>query len=148
MDWNRFDEMANIAELKQDVEKASKGSSGEYEETPCGEYEVTVEKMELVESKLGDPMVRIWFKVASGSQQGAYIFMNQIVKRGFQIHLVCELLRDMDIDTIVDFEGYAKFAEMLEEVFKEVHDTKSFHLDYGENAKGFKTFAIKEVFEN
>lgn len=145
MDWSNYDGMVDIAGLQADIDKAS-SQTGDFEETPCGEYEVTVEKLELVESKKGDPMVRIWFKVAAGEQQGAYIFMNQLVTKGFQIHLVCELLRDMDINTIVDFDGYAQFSAMLEEVFKEIHDTKSFHLVYGENAKGFKTFEIKEVF--
>lgn len=146
IDFAKFDSMVDVSGLKADIANAS-AKSGDFEDVPYGEYEVKLEKMELTESKTThEPMVTMWFKVVDGDQQGRLIFMNQKVVRGFQIHLVNELLRDMEIETPIDFDSYVQYGEMLAEAFDEVKDTKTFHLNYAENKKGYRVFEIKEVF--
>lgn len=147
MDFSKFDDMVDVEGLKADVE-AAKNNTGDFEDVPHGEYEVTVEKLELTESKKGDPMVSIWFKVTAGDNRGRLIFYNQLVKQGFQIHLVNELLASMEPDVEISFDGFSAYEKLMQAVFTDITNAgKSFHLDYSENNKGYNVFTIKEVFK-
>lgn len=148
IDYSKFDKAVDLEGLKNDVEEAKeKGGTGEFKEVPVGKYEVAVNKMELVESKKGDPMVAIWFKILSGEYKGSLIFFNQVITKGFQIHIVNELLRSMDSGMDIDFESYSQYGQLLMDVHECVDKQLEFALDYGENKQGFKTFKIEEVFE-
>lgn len=146
--WDKFDKTVDTEGLAQDVKEAAENGVGNYKEVPHGTYEVSVEKMELVESKKGDPMVTIWFKIVSdGEYKGSLIFFNQVVTQGFQIHIVDELLRSMDTDVNVEFVTYNQYGTMLMDVFEAVNGNLEFALDYGEGKKGFSTYEITQVFE-
>lgn len=146
--WDKFDESVDTEGLAQDVKEAAENGSGNYKEVPHGTYEVSVEKMELVESKKGDPMVSVWFKVVSdGEYKGSLIFFNQVVTQGFQIHIVDELLRSMDTDVDIEFVTYNQYGNMLMDVFEAINGNLEFALEYGEGKKGFNTYKITEVFE-
>lgn len=131
--------------LAKDVEEAAK-NGGDYEEVPSGTYEVKIDKMELKSSKKGDPMVTIWFKILEGDHKGGMIFMNQVITKGFQIHIVNELLRSLQTDVDVEFRDYSQYYEMIMDVAEAI-DGLEFALDYGQTKKGFPTFKITEVFE-
>ncbi len=111
---------------------------------PEGKYEVKIEKLELVESKKGDPMVSCWFKILGGKYKGNRIFMNQVVTQGFQIHIVNEFLRSLDTEIAIDFSGYHQYSNMLMDAAEEASQFV-YVLDYGKN-KGFPTFKITDVF--
>ncbi len=145
MDFSKFDKAVDLNGLKKDVEEA-KENTGNYREVPLGTYEVAVNKMELTESKKGDPMVSIWFKILNGEYKGSLIFFNQVITQGFQIHIVNELLRSMDTEMAIDFESYSQYGQLLMDVHEAVDGQLEFAIEYGEN-KGFKTFKITEVFE-
>lgn len=146
--WDKFDKAVDTEGLAQDVKEAAENGVGNYKEVPHGTYEVSVEKMELVESKKGDPMVTIWFKIVSdGEYKGSLIFFNQVVTQGFQIHIVDELLRSMDTDVNVEFVTYNQYGTMLMDVFEAVNGNLEFALEYGEGKKGFNTYKITEVYE-
>lgn len=143
IDFSKFDKQVNLEGLKKDIEESS---SNDFKEVPLGKYEVAITKLELGESKKGDPMVKVWFKILEGEYKGSLIFMNQVVTQGFQIHIVDELLRSLDTDVDIKFESYSQYANLLLDVFEAVEGKLEFVLDYGEN-KGFNTFKIEEVFE-
>lgn len=143
MDFSKFDKKADLEGLKKDIEDASNNS---FKEVPHGAYEVAINKLELTESKNGDPMVRIWFKIVSGEYKGSLIFMNQVIRKGFQIHIVDELLRSLGTDIDIHFDSYTQYNELLEIIFNEIEDNFEYALSYGER-KGFDTFKITEVFE-
>lgn len=133
--------------LAKDVEEAEKNGGGDYEDVPTGTYEVKIDKMELKLSKKGDPMVTIWFKILEGDHKGSMIFMNQVITKGFQIHIVNELLRSLQTDVDVEFRDYSQYHEMIMDVAEAI-DGLEFALDYGQTKKGFPTFKITEVFES
>jgi hypothetical protein len=148
VDYSKFDKAVDIEGLKHDVEDAANnGSTGNYKEVPHGTYEVSVTKMELTESKKGDPMVAIWFKIISGEYKNSLIFFNQVITQGFQIHIVNELLRSMDTDYDIEFDSYTQYAQLLLDVHEAIDNTLEFVLIYGETKKGFPTFQIEEVYE-
>ena len=133
--------------LAKDVEEAAKNGGGDYEEVPHGTYEVKVDKMELKESKKGDPMLSVWFKILEGEHRNSMIFMNQVITRGFQIHLANEFLRSLQTGVAVEFHDYSQYNEVIMDVAEAV-DGLEFALEYGENKKGYNTFKVLEVFES
>lgn len=143
MDFSKFDKQVDLEGLKKDIEDST---NNDFKEVPHGDYEVSITKLELGESKKGDPMVKIWFKIVSGKYKGSLIFMNQVITRGFQIHIIDELLRSLGTDIDIHFDSYSQYNELLMTVFNEIEDNFEYALSYGER-KGFDTFEITEAFE-
>lgn len=147
--WNEFDKAIDTKELQNEIKEAAENGGGNYKEVPVGKYEVAVEKMELVKSKKGDPMVTIWFKVVGKDDpyKGSLIFMNQVITQGFQIHIVNEILRSMDTGIDVHFDTYSQYGNLLMDIHEAIDKKVEFALDYSENNKGYKIFEIEEVFD-
>ena len=144
--WEKFDKKIDTKVLKEGIKQARENGRGDYEEVPQGTYEVAVEKIELRESKKGDPMVSIWFNIIAGHFKNSKIFYNQVINQGFQIHLCNELLKSLDTGVNVEFDSYAQYNEVLMDV-AEGTKTLEYALEYGENKKGYPTYKITEVFE-
>lgn len=147
VNWEEFDKKVDIENLEKDVEKASTQEFGDFEEVEEGTYEVKISKLELTQSKKGDPMMVACFEILNGSNKGRLIFMNQLVKEGFQIHVVNEFLRSLKTDEIVDFKGYANYNILVLNIYEKVVNSE-YALEYGKNKKGFKTFKILEKFNS
>lgn len=143
IDFSKFDKKVDLEGLKKDIEESS---SNDFKEVPLGTYEVAITKLELGESSKGDPMVKVWFKILEGEYKGSLIFMNQVVTKGFQIHIVDEFLRSLDTDIDIAFESYSQYAELLADVYEAIEGNFEYALEYGEN-KSFNTFKITDVFE-
>lgn len=146
IDFSKFDKQVDIQGLKKDITEASE-NGGDYKEVPHGTYEVEVSKMELGESKKGDPMVIIWFKILNGEYKGSLLFYNQVIPLGFQIHNANQLLRDMDTGLDIEFETYAQYGQLLLDVHEKIDKQLEFAIKYGVNNKGYDTFKVVEVFE-
>lgn len=146
MDFSKFDKMVNLDGLKNDI-KAAEEHQGDYDEVPVGSYEVKIEKMELTESKKGDPMFSCWFKIISEQQNGRLIFMNQIITQGFQVHICNEFLRSLDSGLNVHFDNFDQYGNLIFDILEKINEEKlEFLLEYGKK-KDFPTFKITEVFE-
>jgi len=143
LDFSKFDKQVDLEGLRKDIEDSA---NNDFKEVPHGTYEVAITKLELKESKKGDPMVAVWFKILDGEFKNSLIFMNQVITQGFQIHIVDEFLRSLDTGIDVTFESYSQFNDLLLDIFEAVDGNLEFALEYGEN-KGFNTFKITEVFE-
>lgn len=147
LDFSKFDKKVDLEGLKNDIADAEENGGGNFKEVPLGTYEVAITKLELGESKKGDPMVKVWFKIVSeGEFKNSLIFMNQVITQGFQIHIVDEFLRSLETDIDITFESYSQYADMLMDVFEEIEGNYEYGLKYGEN-KGFNTFEITDIFE-
>ena len=144
--WEKFDKVIDVEGLQKDVQEAAENGAN-FREVPHGEYEVKIEKLELVESKKGDPMVTIWFKVVSGEYKGSIIFYNQVITQGFQIHIVNELLRSLDSDIEVEFKTYKQYGQLLMDIHEAIDGRLEYGLKYGEGKKGFSTYEITDVYE-
>lgn len=142
--FDKWDNNMDLDGLMKDIEDVAHDK-----EVPHGDYEVSIEKMELKSSKKGDPMVSIWFNILEGEFKNSKIFMNQVITQGFQIHIVNELLRKMTAECedapIIDFDGYKKYADLLMDVHEAIDKNFEYSLEYGER-KGFNTFNIKDVY--
>ena len=144
--FDKWNKAVDLEGLKKDMASAEQDNK-EYVDVPVGTYEVKLAKAELRASKqTHNPMVTMWFKVVAGDYKGQTIFMNQVVTQGFQLNIVNNLLRSMDTGVDIEFVDYKQYADMLLDV-AEACEGLEFALEYDENAKGFKTFKIIEVFD-
>ena len=144
--FEKWNSNVDLTGLQKDI-KDAQDNKGEYEAIPHGEYEVKVDKMELKSSKKGDPMVSIWFTILEGKYKKSKLFLNQVITKGFQIHIVNELLKSMKTDLNIEFVDYKQYAELLLDVAEECDaNNLEFALKYEDN-KGYDKFTITEVFE-
>lgn len=151
--WKKFDKDLDLDALQEAVDEAAE-NGGDFPEIPNGEYEVEVVEMELKETKKGDPMMTIRFKILEGSYKNQLIFFNQVMNPlvdyfGMQVNGANTMLRDLwDADkSDVKFESFAQYAELIETVYKEIDGQFEYLLEKGENKKGYDTYNITDIFE-
>ena len=148
----QWDNSVDMEGLQKDIQEAKENNGGgNYKEVPHGNYEVSIEKMELRATKEKQkPMVSIWMKICDGDYAGSMIFMNQVITEGFQIHIVNEFLRALvqkceDTPT-VEFKSYSQYANLLMDIHEVIAESFEYGLKYGKTKKDFDTFEITEVF--
>ena len=73
--FEEFDKAIDTKELQKDI-KESEENGLNYREVPKGDYEVSVNKLEIKASKNGDPMFSCWFKILTGYHENCLLFMN------------------------------------------------------------------------
>lgn len=144
MDFGKFNKMVDVQGLKEDIKKAEENKR---DEVPVGKYEVKITKLELTESKQGNPMLSCWFKILAGEYKDQLIFMNQVITQGFQIHICNEFLRSLDTDIDVHFEEFEQYANLIFDIHEKIEaEHLEYVLDYGKK-KDFPVFTITECFE-
>lgn len=148
VNFDKFDKSVDLDGLRNDVAEAASNSGGNFKEVPHGEYEVSINKLELTVSKSGNPMLACWMKIVAGEYSGSMIFMNQVVNQGYQIHIANNFLKSLvkGMSINVKFESYTQYAELILDIGEAIQDQREYLLEYGER-KGFNTFAIKDIFE-
>lgn len=148
--FEKFNNMFDMAGLKQDVDAAST-NSGDFVEVPKGNYEVKVTKIELGETgekskNPGMPMAKVWFDILAGNFKGQKIFMNQMLTSGFGIHKMNEFLTSLETGITIQFENFAQYADLMAQVFAAVDGKAEYELAYSENNKGYSTYTIVQRF--
>ena len=145
--FEEFDSRLDVKAMQKDIKDAEQNNI-KYKEVPLGNYEVSIDKLEIKKSKKGDPMFTCWFKIIAGEYKNSMIFMNQVIKEGFQGHIVNEFLRSLDTGIEIEFVTFLQYAELLEKVKKAIDKQKlEYGIEYGEK-KGFNTYKITDVFES
>lgn len=139
-----FDKLFDLEGLKKDIDEVQNNSG--YEDVPFGDYEVKIEKIELTESKKGDPMVSIWFRVVAGDFKNSMIFYNKLVNDGKPIYFNNLFLKSLNSGLDIKFNTYADYAQLLSDIYVAVDGTYEYLLSYGQNSKGYNTYEIKDVF--
>lgn len=151
IDFSKFNKMVDLDGLKKDIAEASEKGIGEYREVPVGNYEVKIEKMELGEtgenSKVpGSPMLKVMFRILAGDYENSCVFMNQVMREPFQIHLTNTFLKSLDSGVEVVFDDFVQYASMIMDIHEAIDGKLEYALEYGEK-KGFKTFKITDIYE-
>lgn len=148
VNFDKFDKTVDLEGLKNDAKEAQENNGGNFKEVPHDKYEVEITKLELTLSKKGDPMLACWMKIVEGEYDGSLIFMNQVVTKGFQIHIANQFLRKLveGMDINVEFESYKQYAEMILDIAEAIDGKREYLVNYSEK-KGFNTFDIEEVFD-
>lgn len=148
--WDKFDKEMDLEGLQDDIKKAKEeGSGAQREEVPKGEYEVKIEKLELVETKKAPqrPMVSVWMRIVDGDFKNQIIFMNQLVDEGWKIDQSNQFLESLESGLDVEFESYSQYDELLLDIHEVIDEQLEYAINYGETKSGYPTYKILEVFE-
>ena len=116
INFSKWDSMYKVsAEAVSDIKK---NDNKDRVDVPVGKYEVSIQKMELTESKKsGDPMASVWFKVLNGEFKNQYIFMNQMLTNEYGIHRFNEFMRSLDTGIDISWTGsFAAYADLIDAV--------------------------------
>lgn len=145
--FDRWNKTMDVEGIKEDSKKSDRDNRGDYPEIPVGTYEVKLDKGEIKATKNGDPMVSIWFKILDGEYKDNLIFMNQVITKGFQIHIVDDFLKSLGTGIDVYFDDYKQYNDLIMDIVESCENKLEFALEYGINNKGFHTFKITEIFD-
>ena len=113
IDFSKWNEEFGGKDALEDLKKAKEN---EYTELPEGTYVCKMEKLELGESKKGQPMIKAQFRISEGKHKKQCLFYNQVFTRGFPQHKGLEFLRSLQLldDADVDFDGnFENFNDLL-----------------------------------
>ena len=148
---SRWDQFANI-DAKALNEQANNLSDADFEEVPNGKYEVSLDSLELKESKKGFPMMAARFTILEGAFKNRKVFMNQLVLMGndkdaFRVHTCNVFLRSLasTLSTKVAFEGLDAYDFLISSIATECANAE-YLLELGDH-NGFRTFKILERFD-
>ncbi|MED3327502.1 DUF669 domain-containing protein [Bacillus thuringiensis] len=153
--WSKFDKKVDLEALAADVQEVEENGGGDFEKVPDGQYEVAVEKMELTESKKGDPMIMIWFNIVDGEFEGQKIFYYKVMQPqndkawGYQVHQNNEMLRKLwDCkEEDVKFTSFGEYADLILDIHEDIDGKFEYLLEKETDKKGYDQFKIVEVFE-
>ena len=150
IDYSKFEGKVDLAALQKDVQEAPETS-----DVPKGTYIVSIEKMEIKETKKGDKlMFSVQAKVKEGQHQGRYLFMNRVIlgnkntetwNDGRAIRGVLTWLEKLDTQTVPEFINYPDFEECVLDIYQEIRNKVELEVDY--DADAFDPIKIKEVYD-
>lgn len=148
--FDKWNKRIDVEGLKKDIAEADQnGGQRDFEDPVEGDYEVSIDKIELKESSKGDPMVSIWFKILEGDFKNSRLFMNQVITQGFQISQMNRFIKSMEVfdDDEVEFQNYSQYNDLLMDLFEQVDaDNRQYLLSFTKNKKGFSVYKIKKCY--
>ena len=154
-----FDKYASKIDSKElaasQKEIKDNASSTDYPEIPAGKYEVKVDNIEAKNSKNGNPMVSIQFRILAGKFEKSCIFYNGVFHEDWMRHRVAKMLSDLladgDNTAMVNLILKGSLSEVNNfcmDVAEDISGKKlEYLLDYGVDKKGYQTYKIAEVYE-
>jgi hypothetical protein len=149
MDFSKFDNAINQADLQKQLEEAKNNPQQTDREVPAGNYTVKIEKMELAATKDGRPMFKVQCRILEGEFKKWCLFMNRVIygtkNDANMIASVIGWLEKLEPSVQVEFKNYSQFADLVLDIFEEVADTVELDVEYDPDA--FNSISIKDVFD-
>ena len=149
MDFSKFDNAINQADLQKQLEEAKNNPQQTDREVPAGNYTVKIEKMELAATKDGRPMFKVQCRILEGEFKKWCLFMNRVIygtkNDANMIASVIGWLEKLEPSVQVEFKNYSQFADLVLDIFEEVADAVELDVEY--NPDAFNSISIKDVFD-
>lgn len=152
MDFSKFDEQVNIDQLKADAAEAEKNRGlGDFPEIPKGTYIVSVDSLEVGETKDQRPMLKGQFRIQEGEFEKSCLFYNRVLygtkNDANMIASAVGFLKTLEpSDEVgpITFESYAAFADLVLDIAEDIQGLQ-YEIEY--DPKAFNSISIKDVFE-
>lgn len=164
--FEKFNELFNSADLAKSVEEAANvGKPFEKKDVPFGDYEVRVSRLKVAPHEFEDdykgmPELQVRYRIINHPElDGQTLFVNKKLasldsdpvernrKSAFLIHKANEILESLESGVHVKFDDIEQYREMVDTIFNTIDGRAEYHLNYFENARGFKDYVILEKFE-
>jgi len=146
---SKFNTRVNLEEIRKDLVEINNHQvkKSEFEEIPEGVYEVKVEKMEIRESKKGDPMFSVWFRVIEGKYKNGLIFFNKLLTQSFLISQCNQMMQSFRTGTQIEFQDYVQYNQVIEEVFERMTTNRlEYAINYVKDKNGYTCIEVTDVF--
>ena len=149
MDFSKYNQ--NLSDLQQDI-MAAEENSRKFEPIPSGKYEVSIDRLEMKETKAGNAlMLSAMMTILEGPCKNRKMFFNQMLNTGFGIHKSNEFLRSLGTGEKVEFVDFNKYNDMIKAIEFTIHNTGlEYEIEYTRTEKDVRTYEnykITEVFE-
>lgn len=145
VDFSKIDEAVDLQGLQKDVED----SKNNFSDVPKGTYIVSIEKMEIGETKDHRPMFKMQCKIKEGEFKNRNLFMNRVIygtkNDGSMIQSVLTLLEKLQTVTVPEFTGYNAFVDNVLDIYEEIQGKVELEVEY--DADVFNSISIKEVYD-
>ena len=145
VDFSKIDEAVDLQGLQKDVED----SKNNFSDVPNGTYIVSIEKMEIGETKDHRPMFKMQCKIKEGEFKNRNLFMNRVIygtkNDGSMIQSVLTLLEKLQTVTVPEFTGYNAFVDNVLDIYEEIQGKVELEVEY--DADAFNSISIKEVYD-
>lgn len=145
VDFSKIDEAVDLQGLQKDVED----SKNNFSDVPKGTYIVSIEKMEIGETKDHRPMFKMQCKIKEGEFKNRNLFMNRVIygtkNDGSMIQSVLTLLEKLQTNTVPEFTGYNAFVDNVLDIYEEIQGKVELEVEY--DADAFNSISIKEVYD-
>lgn len=145
VDFSIIDEAVDLQGLQKDVED----SKNNFSDVPKGTYIVSIEKMEIGETKDHRPMFKMQCKIKEGEFKNRNLFMNRVIygtkNDGSMIQSVLTLLEKLQTVTVPEFTGYNAFVDNVLDIYEEIQGKVELEVEY--DADAFNSISIKEVYD-
>lgn len=162
MDYDKWDNEIDMAEIEQGIEEAKEKKPQNYDDDPVppGKYDVAVVSMTIGETgslstNPGSPKVSIAFEILNGEFEGRWIWYNQVILKGNGIHFNNEFLRSMIPEdpayktmkeSIVWEKSYKKYGELLKELQPFFERNFEYSVKYTKKGS-FANFHVAEIYD-
>lgn len=172
MDFSKFDAEVDLEQLAlESAEIKKNGGTGNYPETPSGQYRARIEKLEVGGTRDGRPMLKAQFRIIDSAEDAdtdAIEFIDRIKQRGnkmpclFMNRVLYGTKNDANmiasavgwLETLepsedvcpdgVEFKSYKKFADLVLDIAEDVSELE-YDVDYDPEA--FNSISILDVYE-
>lgn len=117
IDFTKFDNQIDTKALEEQMKNAAENN---FEPLPEGEYQTTLDKLEVKETKDHKKlMLTATYRVQEGEHRNKCIFQNQTIfgtkNDGFGIHMAKQLIEHLGFEA-PEFQNYSQFAEEVDEI--------------------------------
>lgn len=147
MDYSKFNSVIDLEGLKADLEKGTT----EYEEIPAGDYEVSIESLELGETKeTQKPMVKCRMKILVGDYEGRLLFFNKPILNAWFLSQANEFLDSLKSGHKIELIGWEQYGELIKKVFESVSGKHEYLVELSKKVSKGKTYdnyTIKKVYD-
>ena len=157
IDFSKFDSQVDVKQLAHDVKDAAANGRGDYPEVPEGSYMVTVEKLELSETKDHRPMLKGQFRIKSDEDgdttyKKQMLFYNRVLYGtkndanmiASAVGFLNSLEPSEEVGPVI-FESFAQFADLVLDIMEDI-DGLEYLVSYEPDA--FNSIHIEGVYES
>lgn len=151
IDFKKFNQQFPADQMKKQIKEAEENGGGDFDKLPEGEYTVTLDKMELGESRKGALMIKAQFRIIDGPHKKQCIFVNRVLtgtkNDGFMMIKAKEFLESLDSGIDVKFEDWEQFNDLVLDIAEAVEEDGLRYVATLEDNGDFQDFDIIDVMD-
>ena len=149
IDFAKFNKEFPADQVKEQMKAAEENGGGG--ELPDGEYKISLDKMELGQSKKGALMISAQFRILAGDHKKQCIFVNRVLtgtkNDGFMMIKAKEFLESLDSGIDVSFEDWEQFNDLILDIADAVKEDGLEYIATLDTDGKYQNFDIIDVLD-